>query len=302
MPVAAVVPTCRGFVIPEQTIPVHWIIVHDVEKHAVVGDEKHITHIVAPDARRYGERCDSIRSAGFLEAYRNGFTEILTVDDDCLIPPNWAEQHRDALRQHQPLWSKTFEGEHPPRGYPIHPGSRAIAISHGLWDGVPDISGHDQLKGFDHIRHTTLPHVILPPFPQSAMNLGFNRVAASVMYQPAQGPSTPYDRFADIWGGLLAQRVLSLHNFSFLNSTAIVYHKRASDAQTNADKERSGRIVHEGFWRHVWKFNRRGDTLAETYALLAANVADFGTSPYFASLAENMLHWVEQVQGSTVAS
>jgi hypothetical protein len=260
MKVAAVVPTCRGFKIPEyQSIDVEWYVVHDREEREVVGDA---THIVAPDPELYGSRCDSIRSAGFLAAYQSGADFILTVDDDCIIPYKWAEQHVEELRSSEPLWNYTVPTMRT-RGIPYQQTPMSVAIHHGLWDGVLDLDARTQEQNPD----LTWTHPdrggyrIHAPFPQSAMNIGFRAEVVSVMYQPAQGEGSPFDRFADIWGGLLAQRVLSHHGYAFRNGGAIVYHQRASDCQTNKIKEAPGMKCHEEFWRHVWDFNDYGSNI-----------------------------------------
>ncbi len=288
--VAAVVPTCRGFSIPVQSMDVDWIIVHDQKKRPVKGEA---THIVAPDPEMYGQRCDSIRSAGFALAYERGADYILTVDDDCEIPKNWAHSHVDALHNSvHPWWYTTPDNR--PRGLPYDVTSLPVAISHGLWNGMPDLDGQTQL-GYEKyhlepdVYHENKWQRIGTPFPQSSMNLGFRREVACVMYQPFQGELTPFDRFADIWCGLFAQKALE-GQYVFMNGGACVYHRRASNAKANFKKEMPGRAEHETLWKDVWNIKVDGSVF-ERYAQIAGVVSL--RDGYFDKLTSNMLKWLE---------
>ena len=295
MKVAAVVPTCREFTIPEQSIPVDWYVVHDREERKVFGQR---TDIIAPAPLLFGQRCDSIRSAGFLQAYNDGAEIILTVDDDCSIPVGWAESHATALLEPHTTWEPTMH-QYRPRGVPYRSYSR-VGISHGLWNGVPDLDALTQKDvGPVNVQHSGKWRRISAPFPQSAMNFGFVREVMPVMYQPYQGEGTPFDRYADIWGGLLAQKVLAHHGWLFMNGGALVHHTRASDVDVNLVKEAPGMAAHETFWRHVWAFSDFGSTVTSSYLRLAHHVAKFDKAGkwdgYFGGLARNMVAWAEAV-------
>lgn len=296
--VTAVVPTCRGFKIPEQTIPVDWIIVHDRKLQDVDGDAVHIT---APEKGFYGRGCDSIRSAGFLRAYLDGAQYILTVDDDCQIPPDWAEKHVEALQSIVHPWSFTVE-DVLTRGMPYEGNPKAVAISHGLWDNILDLDAETQkacpaLAGYKHEGKWKQIHA---PFAQSSMNLGFRRAATPCMYQPNQGEGTPFDRFADIWGGMFAQYCLMQHGYAFMNGGALVTHDRASNVETNLIKERPGKEVHETLWECVFSMPMHGATPAHTYCMLAGKIENFFGNDdiqmqYFENLAANMRRWVHEL-------
>lgn len=295
--VAVVVPTCRGFNIPKQSIPVEWIIVHDKKLQEVEGDAM---HIVAPEREFYGRGCDSIRSAGFLHAYKNGADYLLTVDDDCHIPPDWAEKHVEALSQELHPWWSTIEHART-RGMPYEQPPSKVAISHGVWDGVPDLDARTQQK-LPHLRIVNYGRWqrIGAPFAQSSMNLGFRREVTPVMYQPNQGEGTPFDRFADIWGGMLAQYSLTKHNYAFLNGGAVVTHDRASNVEVNLVKEAPGAAVHEDFYKYIWTWYIKGSTLTKTYAQLAKHVGGYLATNdtealYFERLSVNMLRWLQEL-------
>jgi hypothetical protein len=308
--IAVVVPTCRGFTIPRQTVPVKWYIVHDeIQRDLVYNlgpeDDFAIIHVVAPDPEMYGRKCDSIRSAGFLQAMQDGAKYVLTVDDDCFIPPDWAQQHVQHLKSRTSLWSHTVHRWRT-RGMPYSDADVPVAVTHGLWDGVLDLDARTQkdLIVTHQFRHDGRWAPIAPPFAQSAMNFGFRAEVGVCMYQPAQGPDTPFDRFADIWGGLFAQRVLSLHDYAFLNGGAIVYHQRASNVEVNLVKEGPGIECHESFWRHVWAFSNKKATLTGTYMALANHVEDFRTTEkewknYFGQIARNMRTWATLLESAS---
>ena len=299
MKVMAVVPTCRGFKVPEQSIPVEWVVVHDRQRWPVDGDA---THIIAPDPTLYGSRCSCIRSAGFGHAYHAGATHILTCDDDVLLTVNWAHDHVLALNGSYHPWSPTVDGTVPMRGFPIAAPHLPIAISHGLWSNVPDLAAIDQ-KALPTLR-LHLPSAwrrIHPPFALSSMNFGFRREVTPVMYQPAMGDGHPFKRHDDIWLGVIAQRVLMLHGYSFANGGAVVWHTRASNVDANLVAEAAGTVEHEHFWRWVWEFDDKQDDLATTYRWMAAHIRDYqphdaAHAAYFQFLSANMRRWLEALQ------
>lgn len=293
MKVAAVIPTCRGVNLQRQNIPVSWHVVHDGERHTVAGYTSH--DIIAPDPVQYGKKCDSIRSAGFLRAVQDGADIVCTTDDDCLLPIDWAAQHVEQLSWPVGVWSHTIETNYPVRGMPEANPRKIVAIHHGVWDGVPDLSGKQQLKLDTPLyRHMKGPETITPPFPQSAMNLSFIREVLPVMYQPAQGEGTPFDRYADIWGGVMAQRILTQFNYAFRNGGAVLYHSRESDPIKNIEKERPGDAVHDQFWMHIWRADITGKTLNDAYKQLGSHVKTFNyTGDYFKELGDKMVNWVD---------
>jgi hypothetical protein len=297
----AVVPTCRGFTVPRQTVPVNWIIVHDRKEHPIyVGpgfpDTQLNHHIIAPDPWLFGQGSDSIRSAGFAHAYAHGKPGdiILTVDDDCQIPPDWAQRHADAMKAYQPRWSYTVP-HLKTRGTSTQ--TNPVAISHGLWDGVPDVYAVDQ-QDDKYYRMPQGWHVIQAPFAQSSMNLGFRWEVTPVMYQPAQGPDTGFDRFADIWCGVIAQRLLARH-WAFVNGAAVVYHQRASNRDVNLKKELPGLRCHEEFWTYVWYDYQPLSweaPLIVQYEHMAAHISHFMHHAYFLELAQRMIKWLDHLK------
>jgi len=281
MDISVVVPTCRGFEIPEQSVPVRWYVVHDEVERPVVGER---VDIVAPDPEMYGRRASSIRGAGILQAYLDGADVIITVDDDCTLPRNWAKNHADALGP-CPLWSNTIR-HLPVRGYPDDVGETEVSISHGIWNGVPDISGEDQCEypGNIYLMHANVWHPIHAPFPMSSMNVGFTRKAVPLMYFWPMGGV--FDRYEDIWGGLVAQRLLSGR---FVNGGAAVYHERASNAEVNKRKEAPGKEVHERLWPYIWAFDGGWAGMADHLERFDSGRDDW--DKYFSQVSRNMRNW-----------
>jgi hypothetical protein len=98
------------------------------------------------DAWIIPRRTDCIRSWGYLLAHRDGAEYTITLDDDCY-------PHGDAFAEHvralttpvEPVtWGRTIP-DLMTRGLPR---TRTVAINHGLWTGIPDLAGRDQLSGY----------------------------------------------------------------------------------------------------------------------------------------------------------
>jgi reversibly glycosylated polypeptide/UDP-arabinopyranose mutase len=83
------------------------------------------------------------------------------------------------------------------------------------------------------------------------MNLAFRREALPLMYLPLMGQGQPYDRFDDIWGGILAKRACDLLGWHIAVGHPVVDHHRASDPFVNLVKEAAGIKVNEAFWERV---------------------------------------------------
>lgn len=244
--VAVVVPTCRGFVIPLQTIPCTFIVVHDQKEHHLVPPGQSVANfippvvenIVAPNPKIYGERTSAIRQAGLDYAYNRGYKYVLTLDDDCIIPPDWADRHVAALRGSVPTVNNTVPGE-VIRGVPLGE-QQQVGISHGLWSGVLDYPAWYQLAANPEPVEITDQgwSKISAPFPMCGMNVGFRREVLPAVYFQHQ-----FLRHDDIFAGWFAQKVLSVEGYGFVNGGAVVQHNRASNAEANLEKERPGDVV-----------------------------------------------------------
>ncbi len=298
-----VLPTCRGYTIPKQTIKVDWCVVHDQHEWPVEVENDDdvrgrvaapemgsgpdaggrqaaeedpgretfrpgsIYHIAAPRPEIYGERTSAIRQAGLDYGYREGYQYVLTVDDDCTLPRDWAEQHVKALGGLVPVVNNTVPG-YVIRGLPTDY-RVPVGISHGLWSGVLDYPAWWQLSndpGPVEIENTGW-RPIRSPFPMCGMNVGFRReVLPAVYFQHT------FRRHDDIFAGWVAQVACGIHGYGFVNGGAVVQHDRASNAEENLKKEAPGDRVNGALVSHLAGFTHGWGDMAGTFALLASHV------------------------------
>jgi hypothetical protein len=229
-----------------------------------------VFHIVAPNASRYGAKTSAIRQSGLEYGYAEGYDYVLTVDDDCILPADWAANHRSTLGGLVPVVVNTVPG-HVIRGRTVDH-MLPIGISHGLWSGVLDYPAWWQLSN-------NPPNIkiedrgwekISSPFPMCGMNVGFRReVLPAVFFQHT------FLRHDDIFAGWLAQQVLDLHGYGFANGGAVVQHLRASNAEENLKKEAPGDAVNKALLSHIRNFRtiHDGEPVGETFARLVEHVA-----------------------------
>lgn len=246
----------------------------------------------------------SIRSYGFYKAYKRGADIIVTLDDDCFPhSPNFFEKHVQNLKIKLPTdWTPTypFRDIMYTRGFPYFIREKVeVAVSHGLWSEIPDFDGMTQLnKGSINI--STLPDIlhIIPPglfFPMSSMNLAFTRKAAPLMYQllmgqTKEGTKWRYDRFDDIWSGIIAKKILDHLQMGTVSGSPFVRHKRASNVLTNIEKEATGIAQNESFWKFIKGIELKSNTIIESYREVATQMRSLQTD-YFKKLSEAMLTW-----------
>lgn len=313
-----VLPTCRGYTIPQQSIKVDWCVVHDRQEWPVEveddddkrrrptaypgnngrtcvgtpavehGNAGHgrvaegaegrhgqghrcsagaVRHIVAPRPEIYGERTSAIRQAGLDYGFAEGYQFVLTVDDDCVLPLDWAEQHVAALGGIVPVCNNTVPG-HPIRGLPVGL-DLPVGISHGLWSGILDWPAWHQIANnpdpVELLNRGWKP--VRSPFPMCGMNVGFRReVLPAVFFQHT------FRRHDDIFAGWVAQAALDLHGYGYVNGGAVVLHERASNAKDNFRKEAPGDAVNKALLSHVRGFQGTYCDVAGTFDRLAAHV------------------------------
>jgi hypothetical protein len=87
------------------------------------------------------------------------------------------------------------------------------------------------------------------------MNMAFHKSLLPWIYQAPMGRKLeqdglpPIDRFADIWGGIIAKHAIdNILGGAAWTGGARVYHKRASDVFTNLRKEALGMELNEDVW------------------------------------------------------
>lgn len=303
--VAVVMPTCRGFQIPPQTIAVDWIFCCDrrereithVDLHGRILTPGHLaTKIIRPNPDIYGEGSSAIRSAGLDWAYSRRYPFVLSLDDDCILPDDWAESHVKALRGVVPVCNNPLPG-YVIRGNTIGH-HLPVGISHGLWSGVLDYPAWYQIsadpkpveiedKGWSKID---------TPFPMCGMNVGFRREAL-----PAVFFQHTFRRHDDIFAGWMAQQVLGLHGYGFVSGGAVVRHERASNAEANLKTELPGDLVNKQLLDHIRGRHVTAGDVAGTYRSLAQHVIGLRTGnresdDLIQKMAQSMIRWAQRRQ------
>ncbi len=273
-------------------------------------------------------RSDCIRSYGYWKAWQTGTPYIITLDDDCLPPhtllgddrpvlaPISSEDRQaisatrttDFLQTHlnnlQPQWIgrwwNTLVGTYP-RGIPYEQCESVtpVGVSHGLWTGTLDYDSIAQLHYMRNVLPATEPVEGIVPtgqyFPMCGMNLAWRREYTPLMYfllmgQDHHGNAYPFDRFGDIWAGIIAKKILDHLGIAVWSGGPFVRHERASSVWANFDKEHAGIKQNERFWQRVDATRFDSTDLIRCYKQVAVGL--FGGDHYWATLESAMHTWV----------
>lgn len=251
-------------------------------------------------------RTDSIRSYGFIKAFEEGPDIIITLDDDCYPSgecSNFIKQHWTRIQaggQHQ-AWCPTGDGTIT-RGVPYFEYNRRwpCALNHGLWDAIPDYDAPTQLVESRQNRtfmplEQTIPTGLY--FPMCGMNIAFRPEVAPALYFLLMGPDWGYDRFGDIWAGVMVKKICDHLGYSINSGMPRVEHRRASNVWDNLRKEAPGLRTNEEFWREVDRIVLHGSDFGECYAEIANRLKP--TSEYWSKLKEAMLTWTNLFRDRT---
>lgn len=219
---------------------------------------KEIENDLGKDAWIISRKNAGCRIYGFLKAYRDGADYIISLDDDCMPDSkDFVKTYIEALNRKVPTsWVYTLP-EIWTRGFPYKLRRESQVMLHmGLWEGVPDLDAPTQLfVPLDNYK-CSVKNKIVPKgiyFPFCSMNFGFRRELTPHLYFPLMGEGQPYDRFDDIWAGVLVKRYLDKNNYAVTYGKPYVRHDRASNVYTNLRKEASGLEVNEEFWKKMPK-------------------------------------------------
>ncbi len=256
-------------------------------------------------------RSDTVRSFGYWLAWSMGYQFICTLDDDCypaIATPDWLGAHVSHLTQDKTRWFNTLNGG-TPRGVPYYNrGQRKVYVNHGLWRGSLDYDAPHQLANPFEERFDN-SNVIVPAgsyFPMCGMNVMWRREATVLMYHLLMGsiclagfpPESltrlPFDRFGDIWCGILMKKVCDHLGWAVSTGTPYIKHSRASNPFTNLRKEANGIEVNEWFWERVDAVDLASCVFpADAYWVLGEAVKKFGGehSDYWCRLGEAMQEW-----------
>jgi Reversibly glycosylated polypeptide len=218
-----------------------------------------------------------VRSFGIWLAHRMQPDMIVALDDDTRpdpAHPGFLEAHWARLQNaSESAWVSSLASADP-RGMPYFVTTReaSVALNHGLWSGVPDFDAATQLVasrmeisaewGDQTIARGSY-------FPMCSMNIAWRPELTPAMYFLLMGPEYPFDRFGDIWAGVLAKRVADHLGLAVNSGSPGILHERASNVFANLAKESRGLAVNETFWRAVDSVVLTADTVAGAYAELA---------------------------------
>jgi hypothetical protein len=218
-----------------------------------------------------------VRSFGCWVAHQMRPDMIVALDDDVRPDPahpgfldaHWARLQSAA----DPAWVSTLDAASP-RGMPYFTTDRenSVVLNHGLWSGVPDWDAATQLlSGRVEIpaewSDQTIPRGRY--FPMCSMNVAWRPEFTAAMYFLLMGPEYPFDRFGDIWGGVLAKRVADHLGLAVNSGSPGILHERASNVFANLSKESRGLAVNETFWRAVDSVVLTAESVPAAYAELA---------------------------------
>jgi hypothetical protein len=311
--IVAVLPTIRPELVPQFLDgwsrvsgfdQVHWIIVEDnPQKTASVGSSGSVTHVcweeldLEPDNWIISRRSSAIRSFGFILAHRMRPEVVVTLDDDCLPEDeSFLERHLEQLERRVGIsWVSSWD-ELPihPRGFPYRVRDDAeVVLNHGVWSEVPDLDGITQKQ---HLELRTAPAKTWKAIPRGAyfpmcgMNLAFKAPVLPLMYFGLQGRNWPYDRFDDIWCGIVLKKVCDHLGWAVTSGVPSLRHTRMSNVDVNIAKEAPGIEFNEVFWRMVEATNLEGcDTAGKCFAKIADSLPQ---GQYLDRLKAAMKLWI----------
>lgn len=222
-----------------------------------------------------------IRSLGFHEAWQEGSDFTLSLDDDVSPLPgiDVFEEYEKAFErpsycsEYFNVGDLTTDGA-ALRGFPYGERRRAhVAVQYGGWHGVLDYDAASQLVRMPHSSNLFAP-VCIPvpkgtPVTTCIMNAAFRTEFAPIMWQLPMVEGK-YNRFGDIWSGLLQKKILDAFGLVMLiNGSASVYHDRASDPIANLEREAPGIRINETLWEHLHHFDldepMEGDKIGDAY-------------------------------------
>jgi hypothetical protein len=248
------------------------------------------------------------RSFPMYLAWKAGAEFIITLDHDCFPVPGEGEQflesHLASFRRDR--WFRTIDGDQP-RGVPYQRlGRLPVRVNHGLWREEPDLDGPTSLVRIREPRPVVLRsgHDIVPPgmaFPLCAMNVCYHRSIVPAAYNLLMGLDTVgFDRFDDIWSGLLIKRILDHQKWYAATGEPFVRHAKKSNCFSNLRKEALGIQIHEHLWDYILDAPLEpGLTVCGAYRALARWLSGFpkacpglaGADTYFPRLAAAMDAW-----------
>lgn len=257
-------------------------------------------------------RSDCVRSYGYLKAYQMKPDMIITLDDDCYplekykktnLEKRFIETHWENLNleKSEESWISTIN-TYRPRGIPYkktcHPKRKNYILNHGLWFNVPDFDGKTQLKikkntglsGYEIYQNIPKGKY----FPMCGMNISWKPNLTPALYfllmgKDQKGISFGYDRFGDIWAGIIAKKIIDHLDYRVYSGGPIVWHDRASNALINQQKEIQAIKDNEVFWQKIDRIKLTKNTFKDCYKELARGLELEGK--YWSKIKKAMIVW-----------
>jgi Reversibly glycosylated polypeptide len=207
------------------------------------------------------------------------------VDHDQLVEvarTHFVGHHLNALYNTR-QWTSTIPG-FVPRGMPYgtdgngrrQPRARGnslgelpVALNMGIWATIPDRDAVHELTNWTPegyykpwkptkavYRHS---RVMSPQqyWPFCGMNVAFRREVAPLLYFPRTGKDVEFQRFDDIWAGVLIQKCLRHLGLACTVGGPIINHMKASLPMDNLVRESPGIRANEEFWRIIDRIELR---------------------------------------------
>ncbi len=267
-------------------------------------DQPNVTHYSWEDIQEeLGEKSwiiprhtDCIRSFGYYKAYQEQPDMIVTLDDDCYpIQSGFLKEHYMRLTSNAEsiAWISTIDGMKP-RGVPYHRLQRVneCVLNHGLWRKIPDLDAITQLSNFKGEDIENIQQVIPKGtyFPMCGMNIAFKPKVVPALYFLLMGKDYQFDRFGDIWAGILHKKICDHLGYAITSGSPCVEHKRGSNVLSNLEKETPGLEVNEFFWEKVDCVTLTEGNFRDCYRELAEKLPLDGD--YWDELKTAMKEWV----------
>ena len=254
------------------------------------------------DSWIFPRRTDCIRSYGYYKAWQLQPDLIITLDDDCypesdgFIESHWRQLNSPAVSN---AWVSSGKGA-TPRGVPYDTLAREqeCALNHGLWNNNPDLDAitvlaHKRSPQEFLILDQTIPKGAY--FPMCGMNLAWKPELSPAMYFLLMGRDWPYDRFGDIWCGILVKKICDHLNLGIKSGPPYVNHQKKSDQWMNLSRESPVFKMNETFWQAVDSIALSATDISGAYKEIAEMLPLEGD--YWSKLRKAMWLWLEIFSG-----
>jgi hypothetical protein len=252
------------------------------------------------DAWIIPRKTDCVRSYGYFKAWQKQPDMMITLDDDCypmegqtgFIAAHWARLNDPGTTS---AWVSTLDGTIP-RGVPYYNAQRKLpcVLNHGLWNSVPDFDAPTQLLHARYPRELSWTDRTIPVgsyFPMCGMNVAIRPQAIPAFYFLLMGRGYDYDRFGDIWSGVILKKIADHLGYCINSGSPAIKHLRASSVWANLKKEAPGLEVNETLWAAVDRIRLSGATFRACYREIASGLDLPGG--YWENLRKAMSTWTE---------